>query len=153
MTARTYAAIFGGLFLAIGLLGFIPALWGRPPGGSGLRITVFHASLFGVFATNIILNMVHMVLGLWGTMAANNRYSALIFARAGCIVLAVLGIAALIPVDNIRTIWGTMPLSGGYNEWLYLVSAAIGLIFAIRPGYVLTQIGVQESINPHIPHA
>ena len=153
MTAKTYAAIFGGLFLAIGLLGFIPMLWGRAPGGPGLRISVFHASLFGVFATNIILNMVHMVIGLWGTMAANNRYSALIFARAGCIVLAVLGIAAIIPVDNIRTFWGTMPLSGGYNEWLYLISAAIGLIFAMRPGYALTQVGVQESINPHVPHA
>ena len=153
MTARTYAALFGALFLAIGLLGFVPALWGSPPKGPPLRINVFHASLFGVVAVNIILNMVHLVIGLWGTMAANNRYSALIFARAGCIVFAVLGIAALIPVDNIRTIWGTMPLSGGYNEWLYLISAAIGLIFAMRPGYALTQVGVQESINPHVPHA
>ena len=153
MTARTYAAICGALFLAIGLLGFIPALWGRPPGGPGLRIGVFHASLFGLFATNIVLNMVHMVIGLWGTMAANNRYSALIFARAGCMVFTVLGIAAIIPVNSIRTLGGTMPLSGGYNEWLYLITAAIGLFFAIRPGYALTQIGVSESINPHVPHA
>ena len=153
MTARTYAAIFGGLFLVIGLLGFVPMLWGRAPGGPGLRINVFHASLFGVFAVNIILNMVHMVIGLWGVMSANNRYSSLIFARAGSAVLAVLGIAAIIPVNGIRTIGGTMPLSGGYNEWLYLVSAAIGLFFAIRPGYALTEIGVSESINPHVPHA
>ena len=153
MTARTYAALIGALFLTIGLLGFIPALWGRAPGGPPLSISVFHASLFGVFAVNIILNMVHMVIGLWGTMAANNRYSALIFARAGCIVLALMGIAAIIPVDSIRSVWGTMPLSGGYNEWLYLICAAIGLFFAIRPGYALTQIGVQESMNPHVPHA
>ena len=83
MTARTYAAIFGGLFLVIGLLGFVPMLWGRAPGGPGLRINVFHASLFGVLAVNIILNMVHMVIGLWGVMSANNRYSSLIFARGG----------------------------------------------------------------------
>jgi hypothetical protein len=153
MTARTYAALFGGIYLAIGLLGFVPMLWGHPPAGPRLRVNVFYASLFGVFATNIILNMVHLVIGLWGTMSANNRYSALVFTRAGCVILAVLGIAAIIPVNSIRTVGGTVPLSGGYNEWLYLVSAAIALIFAIRPGYALTQIGVQESINPHIPHA
>ena len=153
MTARTFAALCGALFLAIGCLGFVPALWGKAPGGPALRISVFHASLFGVFAVNIILNMIHLVLGLWGTMAANNRYSALIFARAGCVVLTVLGLAAIIPIDNIRSFWGTVPLSGGYNRWLYLITAAIALFFAIRPGYALTQIGVRESINPHIPHA
>ena len=153
MTARTFAAVFGALYLAIGLLGFVPGLWGRPPSGPSLSISVFHASLFGVIAVNIILSMIHMVIGLWGVMAANNRYSALIFARAGCAVLFLLGIAAIIPVDAIRTLGRTVPLSGGYNEWLYLISAAIALYFAIRPGYALTQIGVQESMNPHIPHA
>ena len=153
MTARTYAAVFGGLFLVLGLLGFAPGLWEKPPSGPPLRISVFHASLFGVFAVNIILNMIHLVVGLWGVMAANNRYSSLIFARAGCMVFTILGIAALIPVNNIRTLWGTVPLSGGYNEWLYLGSAAIALIFSIWPGYALTQVGVQESINPHVPHA
>lgn len=153
MTARTYAAIFGALFLAIGLLGFVPALWDRAPSGPPLSIKVFHASLFGIFSVNIILNMVHVVIGLWGTMAANNRYSGVIFARAGCIVLTLLGLASIIPVDSIRTVGGTMPLSGGYNEWLYLISAAIALFFALKPGYALTQVGVQESINPHIPHA
>ena len=153
MTARTYASVFGGLFLALGLLGFVPGLWESPPRGPALRISVFHASLFGVVAVNIILSMVHLVIGLWGVMSANNRYSALIYARAGSAVLAIMGIAAIIPVDAIRSAGGTMPLSGGYNEWVYLVSAAIGLIFAIRPGYALTQIGVSESINPHVPHA
>jgi hypothetical protein len=152
MTARTFAAAFGGLYLVIGLLGFVPGLWGRPPSSPHLSINVFHASLFGIVAVNIILSMIHLVIGLWGVMAANNRYSALIFARAGCGVFFVLGITAIIPVNAIRTWGGTVPLSGGYNEWLYLISAAIALYFAIRPGYALTQIGVQESINPHLPH-
>ena len=153
MTARTFAAVFGGLYLVIGLLGFVPGLWGRAPSGPALSISVFHASLFGVITVNIILSMIHLVVGLWGTMAANNRYSALIFARAGCFVFAVLGIAAIIPVNAVRTFGGTVPLSGGYNEWFYLVSALVALYFSLRPGYVLTQIGVQETINPHVPHA
>jgi hypothetical protein len=153
MTARTFAAICGGLYLALGLLGFVPALWERPPAGPPVSIRVFYGSLFGIFAINIILNMINLVIGLWGTMAANNRYSSLVFARAGCVVFALLGIAAIVPDNHVRTLWGTAPLSGGYNEWLYLGTALLALIFAIRPGYTLTAVGVQEAINPHLPHA
>ncbi|MDB5863367.1 MAG: conserved rane protein of unknown function [Betaproteobacteria bacterium] len=153
MTARTYAALFGGAYLALGILGFVPALWERPPSGPALSIRVFYASLFGVFVVNIMLSMVHMVVGLWGVMSANNRYSALIFARGSCVVFLLLGVAGLVPVSAIRTLWGTVPLHGLYNSWVYLGTALIALFFSIRPGYTLTQIGVAESINPHVPHA
>ena len=150
MTARTFAAICGGLYLALGVAGFVPALWERPPSGPALTIRVFHASLFGVFAVNIIMSMIHLVIGLWSAMAANNRYSSLIFARAGAIVFAVLGIAGLIPMTEVQTAYGTVPLYGN-NVWLHLGTAAVALIFCIRPGYQLTQVGVEESINPHRP--
>ncbi len=81
-------------------------------------------------------------------MAANNRHSSLAFARAGCIILAVLGIAGLVPVNEVRTAFGTMPLYGN-NVWLHLGTAALGLYFAIRPGYHLSSIGQREEINPH----
>ena len=149
MTARTFAAICGGLYLALGVMGFVPLLWDRPPGGPGLKVSVFHASLFGVFVVNIILSMVHLVIGLWGTMAANNKYSSLVFARAGCIVFALLGIAGLMPMNDVKTLWGSMPVYGGYNPYVYLGSAVIALIFAIRPGYTLTAVGVSETMNPH----
>jgi hypothetical protein len=152
MTARTFAAVFGGLYLALGIMGFIPALWERPPSGPGLSIRVFYGSLFGIFVVNIMLSMIHLVIGLWGTMAANNRYSALVFARAGGVVFAVLGIAGLIPMDHIRTLWGTTPLYG-YNAWLHIGTAIVALLFSIRPGYSITQVGMQETNNPHIPHA
>ena len=34
MTARTYAALFGALYLAFGIAGFVPAFWERPPGAA-----------------------------------------------------------------------------------------------------------------------
>lgn len=151
MTARTFAAVFGGLYLILGLAGFVPALWERPAGGPPLTIKVFYASLGGVLMVNIIMTMMHLVIGLWGTMAANNRYSALVFARGGCIVFLLLGIAGLIPIDEVRTLYGTVPLYGN-NVWLHLGTAAIALIFSIWPGYQLTQVGVKEEINPHVPH-
>ncbi|MGZ9006553.1 MAG: DUF4383 domain-containing protein [Burkholderiales bacterium] len=150
MTARTFAAVCGGLYLVLGLMGFVPALWERPPAGPPITVRVFHASLLGVFVVNIVLSMVHLVIGLWGTMAANNRYSALMFARASCAVFAVLGIAGLIPINEVRTVYGTLPLFGN-NAWLHLGTAVLALVFGIWPGYTLTNVGVREAINPHAP--
>ena len=151
MTARTFAAMCGALHLGLGVMGFIPAVWQRPAGGAPLAIKVFHASLLGVFMVNIILSMIHLVIGLWAVMAANNRYSALVFARTGCAVFLLLGVAGLIPVHEVRTLYGTVPLYGN-NAWLHLETAAVALVFAMRPGYRLTQVGLEEEMNPHMPH-
>jgi hypothetical protein len=149
MTARTYAAICGALYLALGLAGFVPPLWERPPAGPALTIRVFYASLFGVFVVNIILSMMHLVIGLWAAMSANNRYSSLVFARAGTILFVVMGVAGLIPVDEVRTLYGTTPLYGN-NVWLHFGTAVVGAFFSFRPGYRLSDIGTQEAMNPHM---
>ena len=150
MTARTFAMLCGALYLALGVLGFVPAVWERPAGGGSLKINVFYASLFGILATNIILSMVHLVIGLWGTMAANNRYSALVFARVGAIVFLILGVVGAIPINDVRTVFGTVPLSGN-NVVLHIATAVIAVFFSFRPGYQLTTIGVNQEINPHAP--
>ena len=150
MTARTFAAIGGGFYLLLGILGFVPAVWERPTGASGLTIRVFYASLFGLLTVNIILSMMHLVIGLWGAMAANNKYSAVMFARGGAVVFLALGIAGLIPIPEVRTAYGTVPL-GGANAWLHLGTAVVAAFFGVRPGYTLTQIGVQQDMNPHRP--
>ena len=149
MTARTYAALFGGIYLVFGICGFVPALWEHPAADPTLSIRVFHASLFGVFAVNIITSMTHLVIGLWGAMAANNRYSALVFARAGTIIFLLMGILGLIPFHVINNVYGTAPLYGN-NVWLHLVSAAVGIFFSLRPGYTLSDVGTQAQMNPHL---
>jgi hypothetical protein len=150
VTARTFAALCGGLYLALGIAGFVPALWERPPAGPPLTVKVFHAALLGVFVVNIVSSMIHLVIGLWGVMAANSKYSAFMYARATTGVFLVLGIAGLVPVDVVKTAYGTMPLYG-YNVWLHLATAVLALYFAIKPGYQLTQVGIKEELNPHIP--
>jgi hypothetical protein len=150
MTARTFAALCGVLYIGLGIAGFVPALWERPTGAPGLSVKVFYASLFGIFFVNIILSMIHLTIGLWAAMSANNKYSSLIFARAGTLVFLAMAIAGLIPVPEIQTLYGTVPLHGN-NVWLHLGTAAVGVIFAFRPGYEITQIGLKEEINPHMP--
>src|SRR5688572_26061895 len=151
MTARTIAALCGALYLALGIAGFAPPLWDKPPSGPPLAIRVFYAQLFEIFQVNIILSMMHLTIGLWAAMSANNKYSSIVFVRAGTIIFLLMGIAGLIPVNEIRTLFGTTPLFG-YNAWLYLGTALVTLIFSFKPGYELTQIGLKEELNPHIPH-
>ncbi|HYH42522.1 MAG TPA: DUF4383 domain-containing protein [Burkholderiales bacterium] len=151
MTARTYAALFGAIYLAFGIAGFVPAFWERPPADSTMSIRVFHASLFGLFVVNIISSMAHLVIGLWGAMAANNRYSALAFTRGATILFLLMGIVGLIPIPVVKSLYGTLPLYGN-NVWLHFASAAIGVFFSFRPGYALTDVGTQAEMNPHMPN-
>jgi hypothetical protein len=151
MTARTYAAIVGGIFLALGIAGFAPMLWEKPAPSPRLAIKVFYVSILGVFTVNLILSMTHLVVGLWGVMAANNRYSALAFTRAATILLLLMGILGVIPIRVVQTVYGLVPLHG-YNAWLYLICGAIGIFFSFRPGYALTQVGVRGEMNPHLPN-
>ena len=151
MTARTYAALFGALYLAFGVAGFVPAFWERPPSDPTMSIRVFHASLFGIFVVNIISSMAHLVIGLWGAMAANNRYSGLVFTRGATILFLLMAIVGLVPINVVSNLYGTLPLYG-HNVWLHLASGLIGLIFSFRPGYTLTDVGTQGEINPHLPN-
>ena len=150
VNARTFAALSGAAYVALGVLGLIPAVWERPHAAGPISVRVFYASLFGVFTVNLILTMVHSVLGIWGVMAANDRYSSVVYARAAAAIFAVMGIAGVVPIARVSTAYGTMPL-GGMNAWLYLGTAALAVIFALKPGYSVSATGMRRQINPHRP--
>lgn len=150
MTARTFAALCGALYIGLGVAGFVPAFWEPAARGPALSVKVFYGSLFGVFLVNIILSMMHLTMGLWAAMSANNKYSSLVFARAGTLIFLAMGVAGLIPVHEVQTLYGTAPLLGN-NVWLHLGTAAVGVIFSFWPGYQITTIGLKEEMNPHLP--
>src|SRR5688572_16526683 len=150
MTARTFAALCGAIYIGLGVAGFVPAFWERSPGGPALSVKVFYGSLFGIFTVNIILSMMHLTIGLWAAMSANNKYSSLIFARGGTLVFLAMGIAGLIPIPEVQTLHGTVPLHGN-NVWLHLATAVVGLFFSFKPGYEISSVGLKEEMNPHLP--
>src|SRR5262245_2178132 len=80
--AETVAAVFGGLYLLVGLVGFalVP--------GSG--------SLLGIFAVNGFHHTFHVVVGVLGLLAAWRGLGRLYCLVAGAvfILLGVLGLAA-----------------------------------------------------------
>ncbi len=105
--ARTVAAVFGAVYLLVGILGFVLV-----SGGEG--------DLLGLFPVNALHNIVHVLLGailLYGSMS----FAAAVQTTRGVgIVLIILGILGFIAPDG----FGLVPL-GGNDIWLHLATGAI----------------------------
>jgi hypothetical protein len=60
--AQRFAQVFGGIYLLVGILGFIPPLliFGLPGGGP------FAGYLIGLFVVNWLHNLAHILIGVGG---------------------------------------------------------------------------------------
>ena len=101
--ARTVAAVFGTIYVLLGIIGF-----------------VLESPLFGLFDVNGLLNLVHIVLGAVLLYGATSTLSAIQTTRRVGAILFVLGLLGFVSADG----WGFMPL-GGNDIWLHLSSGAI----------------------------
>lgn len=107
------AAVFGVIFVLVGLAGFTPA-------GMGI-VRMDHGShlLLGLFPVNALHNAVHLAFGVWGLWASRNEMHSLIYAfgsGAAYLVLGVLGIFT-------GSLFGIVPI-GGYDVHLHFAIAA-----------------------------
>src|SRR5512143_1815506 len=111
MNVNTFALVLGIIYLAVGVLGFIPALLSPPePGAPGVGVTAGYGYLLGLFPVNILHTLVHLAVGVWGVFAQKDFDSARTFARGVAILYAVLTIFGLIP--GLHTVFGLVPLFG-----------------------------------------
>jgi hypothetical protein len=79
---RAVASAFGIAFLAVGVLGFIL----NPTGGE----------LLGIFAVNVVHNLVHVAFGVLGIAASFTKWSRTYLQIVGAIYL-LLGILGFVP--------------------------------------------------------
>lgn len=117
--ARTLAAAVGAVFLLVGVLGFIP---GITTNYDELTFAGHHseAELLGVFQVSALHNIVHLVFGVVGLVAARRATSAIAYLIGGGIVYAALWIYGLV-VDH-ESKANFVPLNTADN-WLHLVLA------------------------------
>ena len=127
MTARSFALIFGIIYLGVGLLGLMPGML-TPPAADApqLGFEVMHGRLLGLFPVNMLHTLVHLVIGAWGLWAYMGNASPRFYARALAVIYGVLGIMGLIP--GLNTVFGLIPLHG-HDIWLHLGTAAIAAYF------------------------
>jgi hypothetical protein len=127
MTTRNFALIFGFVFLLVGIAGFMPALV-TPVGADHphLAVDAGYGLLFGLFAVNVVHNVVHLAFGVWGILAARSLGAAKVYARLVAIAYAVLTVAGL--VAGFNTLFGFAPLFG-HDVWLHGLIALAAAYF------------------------
>jgi hypothetical protein len=127
MNVQTFALIAGLLFLLIGVAGFVPGL-------VTLHTSVEHevtigqgaGDLFGLFAVNIVHNIVHIAFGVWGLLVSRSIDAAVVYARSVAIIYTLFVFMGLVP--QLSTAFGVVPLHGN-DVWLHALLAAVAAYF------------------------
>jgi hypothetical protein len=81
---------------------------------------------FGLFPVNVLHNAVHILLGVWGLLAASSLAGAVLYARGVAVIYALLTVLGLIPATN--TAFGLVPIYG-HDVWLHGVLAVVAAYF------------------------
>ncbi|MFJ2506537.1 DUF4383 domain-containing protein [Arthrobacter citreus] len=128
-SAQIAATVFGIIFLAIGVLGFIP---GITTNYGALYFAGYgsEAVLLGLFQVSILHNVVHMLLGFAGLwMARSNSSARTYLIGAGVLYLLLFIYGLIIPLNSAANF---VPFNWADN-WLHLALAAVMIIL----GFVL----------------
>ena len=117
------AQLFGVVFLLVGVLGFVAS-------GMNMDANIDTApKLLGLFPVNAVHNVVHLIFGVWGLLAARTVQGAVSFARGAGAIYAILTICGYF----IPTTFGLIPI-GGNDIWLHAIIAIVLLAVGLRAG-------------------
>lgn len=136
----------GVIFTLLGIAGFIPGLVSLPAEGLGAGVPVGAGAvpaspgpdyiaaylrgfgyLFGLFPTNLVHNIIHLAIGLFGLYSATGEEGSFNYNRFFAISYLLLAVMGLIPIAN--TLFGMMPIFGN-NVWFNALTGAIAAYFA-----------------------
>ncbi len=126
MNTRTFALLFGIVFLAVGVLGFVPGMVHPPMGDHDVTMTQNYGDLLGLFPVNLLHNVVHIIFGLWGLAASRSLGGSIGYARAVAVIYALLTVLGLLDATN--TTFGLIPIYGN-DVWLHAVLALVAAYF------------------------
>jgi hypothetical protein len=123
---RAFALVFGIAYLLVGILGFIPGLNQHHADLPPIAVDSFYGRLLGLFPVNILHNIVHIAIGLWGIASSRTVGAARLFGKGLAIFYGLLAVLGLIPGAN--TLFGLVPIFG-HDVWLHALSALIAAYF------------------------
>ena len=111
-TVQMVALVFGAIYLAAGILGFLPFL-----GGS---FTQTSSALLGLFNVNLLHNLVHVVIGIAGLAAASSLANSRTFCQVVGVILLLLGVIGIFVASPLGLLY-----IGGLDIGLHLVTGAV----------------------------
>jgi hypothetical protein len=109
---QTVALVFGAIYLAVGIIGFLPFL-----GGS---VTMTNSKLLGLFNINLLHNLVHIVIGIAGLAAAASLANSRRFCQVVGVVLLLLGVLGVFVANPLGLLY-----IGQLDIPLHLVTGAV----------------------------
>ena len=128
MTVQRVAQIFGWVFVLV-------AIWGFFVSGGSMDAGMDAPAILGLFPVNVLHNVAHLILGLWGIVASRNFGSAKTYAQIAGVVYLVLAVLGFVDPTG----FGLLPL-GGADIALHAVLGIIlaGVGFTAKPGRAAT---------------
>jgi hypothetical protein len=127
MAIQYFALTMGIVYVLAGILGFVPAaLSPVSPSAPDLMLTQGYGYLLGLFPVNVVHNMVHIGIGLWGIAAYMGYARPQFFAKGLTWLYGILTIMGLAP--GLNTIFGLAPLFG-HDVWLHAATAIAAAYF------------------------
>jgi uncharacterized protein DUF4383 len=109
---QTVTLLFGAIYLAVGILGFLPFL-----GGS---ITMTNSRLLGLFNINLLHNLVHVVIGIAGLAAGASLANSRMYCQVVGVVLLLLGVLGVFIANPLGLLY-----IGELDVPLHLVTGAL----------------------------
>ncbi|HET7692065.1 MAG TPA: DUF4383 domain-containing protein [Gemmatimonadota bacterium] len=128
MTVQRIAQIFGWVFVLV-------AVWGFFITGGSMEAGMDAPAILGLFPVNVLHNLAHLLLGIWGIVASRSFGSARSYAQIAGILYLVLAVLGFVDPTG----FGLLPLGGGdigLHAVLGLILAGVG--FTAKQGRAAT---------------
>lgn len=130
MGVRYFALISGIIYILIGLFGFVPGMVATPgTGGPEVVVGAGYGYLLSTFPVNVLHNLVHLAVGIWGVVAFRSYLQSRTYSRGLAIFYGILAIMGLLPVLN--TVFGLIPIFGN-DVLLHAITALIAAYFGFK---------------------
>lgn len=126
MTVQRVAQIFGWVFVLIAVWGFFVSRGSMEAGPDA-------PAILGLFPVNVLHNLAHLILGIWGIVASRSFGSAKTYAQIAGVLYLLLAVLGLVD----PTAFGMIPLGGAdvaLHAVLGLILAGVGFTAKPRSG-------------------
>ena len=109
---QTVALVFGLIYLAVGILGFLPFA-----GGS---FTQEPHNVLGLISINLLHNIVHLLIGIGGLAAFTSLSNSRTYCQVAGGILVLLGVLGIF----VSNPFGIVPI-GGFDIAIHLLTGAV----------------------------
>lgn len=144
MAVRYFALLMGVLFIMAGIGGFIfPITQPLPANAPLLTLDASYGLLLGLFPINLIHNLFHLSVGVWGVWAWQTYAHSRMYCRIIAVILSLFALMGLLPATQLT--FGLMPLFG-HDIWLHALEAIVAayLGYWFRPASTSSLVPAQQ---------